>query len=106
MNLSSWPCSKLSVLLSSLISSDLPFSPYIWSKIDASVPAPGISEVQIQRDQGCSEEQEIRLTSKNYNLFLSHILSDTHFFASSGGATPFHTVPSRWARQPRPHPAI
>lgn len=43
---------------------------------------------------------------RTYNLFLSHIMSNTHFFASSAWATPFHTVPSRWARQPRPHPAI
>lgn len=57
INLSTCPCSKLSVLLSSLISSDLPFSPYTWNEISASVPALGRSDVQIHSDQGCSEEK-------------------------------------------------
>ncbi|TNN28173.1 hypothetical protein EYF80_061679 [Liparis tanakae] len=38
------------------ISSLLPFSPYTWKLISASVPAPGMSEVQIHKDQGYSEE--------------------------------------------------
>lgn len=63
INLSTCPCSKLSVLLSSLSSSDLPFSPYTWKEMSASVPALGKSDVQIHKDQGCSEENQIILSS-------------------------------------------
>lgn len=63
INLSTCPCSKLSVLLSSLISSDLPFSPYTWKEISASLPALGKSDVQIHKDQGCSEENQIIISS-------------------------------------------
>lgn len=59
MNLSTCPCSKLSVLLSSLSSSLLPFSPYTWKQTSASVPALGRSDVQIHKDQGCSEETNL-----------------------------------------------
>lgn len=54
MNLSHCPCSKLSDLLSSFISSLLPFSPYTCRKTCASVPEPLISDVQTHRDQGNS----------------------------------------------------
>ncbi len=56
MNLSHCPCSKLSDLLSSFISSLLPVSPYTCRNTCASVPAPLISDVQIHRDQGNSEK--------------------------------------------------
>lgn len=60
MNLSHWPCSKLSDLLSSFISSLLPFSPYTCINICASVPAPFVSDVKIHSDHGYSTYQRER----------------------------------------------
>lgn len=75
MNLSTCPCSKLSVLLSSLSSSLLPFSPYTWKQTSASVPALGRSDVQIHKDQGCSKETNLSAFSFPL-LFLLLIISN------------------------------
>lgn len=75
MNLSTCPCSKLSVLLSSLSSSLLPFSPYTWKQTSASVPALGRSDVQIHKDQGCSEEED-----KFTSFLLNSVISAADYF--------------------------
>lgn len=68
-NLSHWPCSKLSDLLSSFISSLLPISPYTCINICASVPAPFISDVKIHSDHGYSVYQtESLIVSMCYNV--------------------------------------